>query len=57
MIKKAAKKAAKKAVSTGAHLAVKAGMKAGELATRGLKHRHVQKHRAAKVLSKVREKI
>ena len=57
MIRKAAKKAAKRAASTGAHLAVKAGLKVGEVAVKGIKHRRVQKHRAAKVLSKVREKI
>ncbi len=57
MIKKAAKKTAKKVAVTGAHLAVKAGMKTGELVTKGIKRRHVQKHRAARVLGKIREKV
>ena len=57
MIKKVAKKAARKVAVAGAKLAVKTGSKVGEMAVKGVMSRRVQKHRARKVLHKVREKI
>lgn len=53
----AAKKAAKRVAAGGAKLACKAGSKIGEIAVKGVMGRKVQRHRAGKVLSKVRDKV
>jgi hypothetical protein len=55
--KMAAKKAAKRVAAGGAKLACKAGSKIGEIAVKGVMGRKVQRHRAGKVLSKVRDKV
>lgn len=55
--KMAAGKAAKKVAERGAKLALKAGSKVGEIVVKGVMSRKVQKSRAGKAISKVRDKV